>query len=131
MNVTARTASLAICLLLPFSTAARGHHSGADGEPIHIEGVVAAVRMINPHAQILVEVADDAGVSATWRITAAPPAKLSYLGWTADTVPLGARVKVTGRPAGLGDRVVDLDLIEFEDGRVLVATLPTSLQPGF
>ena len=108
-----------------------GHHSGADGDPIHIDGVVTAVEMINPHAQILIEVADETGEPLIWRAAAAPPAHLRYLGWTADTVPVGTRVKITGRPAGLGDRVVDLDLVEFEDGRVLVATLPVSLQPGF
>ncbi len=63
-------------------------------------------------------------------VTSAPPTELRYLGWTSTTVPVGAKIKVLGRPAGLGERTVDLDTIEFEDGRLLVASLPLSLQPG-
>ena len=119
-----------VSVILAFTSGAYGHHSGAHGEPIKIEGVVTEVRMINPHAEIILEVATARGETVSWRIEAAPPVELRYLGWTSATVPVGARVKVTGRPAGKGDRVIDLDIIEFEDGRVLVASLPTSLQPG-
>ncbi|HEY5624122.1 MAG TPA: DUF6152 family protein [Gammaproteobacteria bacterium] len=126
-----RAALRALCVLTSFSAAAFGHHSGADGEPIRLDGVVTEVRMINPHAQILVAVADEAGKVSTWRVVAAPPVELRNLGWTAETLPVGVRVRITGRPAGLGDRVVDLDLVEFEDGRVLAASLPLRLQPGF
>ena len=89
-----------------------------------------AVRMINPHAHIIVESETDSGDKLEWTVSAAPPAELRYLGWTSATVPVGARIRVLGRPAGLGERVVDLDTIEFEDGRVLTASLPLSLQPG-
>ena len=106
------------------------HHSGARGEPVRIEGVVQTVRMINPHAQIIVEVKAETGDNELWVVTSAPPTELRYLGWTSTTVPVGAKIKVLGRPAGLGERTVDLDTIEFEDGRLLVASLPLSLQPG-
>ena len=126
-----RISSLVACALAMASTATYAHHAGLDGEPIRVEGVVTEIRMINPHAQILVEEVDEAGVASTWRATGAPPVELRNLGWTADTVPIGARVKITGRPAGLGERVLDLDLIEFEDGRILAVSLPLSFQPGF
>jgi hypothetical protein len=126
-----RAAFLAVYLLTGFAAASHGHHSGADGEPIRIDGVVTEVRMINPHARILVEVADENGSVVVWQVVAAPPVELRNLGWTTETLPVGARVRITGRPAGLGDRVVDLDLVEFADGRVLAASLPLRLQPGF
>lgn len=122
-------ALLSTISLLAIGTAA-GHHSGATGEPIEIEGVVTAVRMVNPHARIHVEVRNETGETREWIVSGAPPAQLRYLGWTSTTVPVGATIKVLGRPAGLGERVIDLDTIEFEDGRILAASLPLSLQPG-
>lgn len=116
--------------LISLETPALGHHSGANGESIRIEGVVTSVRMVNPHTQILLEVRAETGEKEKWTVTGAPPAELRYLGWTTATVPVGAMIEVLGRPAGLGERVIDLDSIEFEDGRILVASLPLSLQPG-
>jgi len=116
--------------LISLETPALGHHSGANGESIRIEGVVTSVRMVNPHTQILLEVRGETGEKEEWTVTGAPPAELRYLGWTTATVPVGAMIEVLGRPAGLGERVIDLDSIEFEDGRILVASLPLSLQPG-
>ena len=111
-------------------TPAAAHHSGANGEPVRIEGVVQTFRMINPHAQIIMAVETETGKNELWVVSCAPPAELRYLGWTSATVPVGATIKVLGRPAGLGERTVDLDTIEFEDGRLMVASLPLSLQPG-
>jgi len=121
---------LLLSVLIGLGTSALGHHSGASGESIRIEGVVTAVRMVNPHAQIIVEVATETGEQEEWTVTGAPPVELRYLGWTSATVPVGERIRVLGRPAGLGERIMDLDTLEFEDGRVLVASLPLSLQPG-
>lgn len=109
---------------------ASGHHAGALGEPVTIEGVVTAVRMVNPHAQIRLAVSNEAGETLEWIVSTAPPAQLRYLGWTSATVPVGSTVRVLGRPAGLGERVIDLDTIEFADGRVIAASLALRLQPG-
>ena len=121
---------LLLSWLIGLETPALGHHSGANGESIRIEGVVTSVRMVNPHTQILLEVRAETGENEEWTVTGAPPTELRYLGWTTATVPVGAKIEVLGRPAGLGERVIDLDSIEFEDGRILVASLPLSLQPG-
>ena len=121
---------LLLVALLGSAAPVGAHHSGAGGEPVRIEGVVSAVRMVNPHAQIIVTVPDGAAQPQEWQVSAAPPVELRYLGWTPATVPVGARVRVLGRPSGLGERIIDLDTIEFEDGRILVASLPLALQPG-
>ena len=110
--------------------AAHAHHSGGDGDAITIVGLVKSVRMVNPHAVIIIEVESEAGQKEAWHVATAPPSMLQYLGWKPDTVPVGAWVEVVGRPARLNSREMDLDYLVFEDGTVLVANVPTRLQPG-
>ena len=100
---------LLLSALIGLQTPALGHHSGANGESIRIEGVVTSVRMVNPHTQILLEVRAETGENEEWTVTGAPPTELRYLGWTTATVPVGAKIEVLGRPAGLGERVIDLE----------------------
>ena len=113
------------CLLLSIyclSAEAHAHHNAAavyDVENlISVEGTVTEVHMVNPHAVIIVESADN---SDEWEIEVVGPALLRRWGWTRDTVPVGAKVLVVGNPARSGANVMFLERFVFEDGREVVA----------
>lgn len=82
---------------------AAAHHSdslyfiddrGSDGGSVRIEGTVSRVRLINPHAELFVEVVNDQGDSERWAIESDSWNELRTLGWTQETIKEGDRVAV-------------------------------------
>ena len=66
----------------------------AEGGAVRIEGVVTRVRLINPHAEIWVEVAGADGAPVRWAIESDSWNELKTLGWQQDTIEVGDRVAV-------------------------------------
>jgi hypothetical protein len=65
-------------------------------KPVHLEGTVSKVELINPHAWIHVNVKEaDGGVTA-WMIEAGSPNVLLRRGFTKQTVAEGTKVIVDG-----------------------------------
>ena len=88
---------------------------------IEIEGVVTSFRLVNPHAEMLVDVPDAEGEAVTWRITARTgPAEARREGWIPEDF-VGKQVKVEGNPTRReGGTAMSAGVVTFtDDGRVV------------
>ena len=88
---------------------------------IAIEGVVTSFRLVNPHAEMLVDVPDSGGSPITWRITARTgPAAAIREGWKPEDF-IGKQVKVEGNPTRReGGTAMSAGVVTFaEDGRIV------------
>jgi len=66
---------------------------------VEITGVVKSVKLVNPHANMTVEVTE-AGQKSIWSITSrGSVSALRAGGWKEDTVPVGMTVKIEGNPS--------------------------------
>ena len=88
---------------------------------VEIEGVVTSFRLVNPHAEMLVDVPADDGTPVTWRITARTgPAEAKREGWIPEDF-VGKQVKVEGNPTRReGGTAMSAGVVTFMDnGRVV------------
>jgi len=104
-------------------SSASAHHSFAavfDGSrSIDVEGVVREFQMINPHAEMTLEVTDGAGNKELRSVEFDGRLNLIVGGWTDDTIEVGERVTIHGNPARSGNRIWFLKLTR-ADGSELV-----------
>ena len=89
-------------LLAVLAVPAGAHHSFNTffdmSKTVAIEGVVTSFRLVSPHSEMLVDVADATGKPVTWRITARTGAvNAKREGWKAEDF-IGKKVKVEGNP---------------------------------
>ena len=71
---------------------------------LKIEGVVTSFRLVSPHSEMLLEVADPSGKPVTWRILARTGAvNAKREGWRPEEF-VGKRVTVEGNPSRSADR---------------------------
>ena len=119
-------------VLLLCCTAASAHHAFAPvydaSKTVTVAGVVTAFRLINPHAQMLVEVRDEAGVAKSWDVEFDGRLNLTNAGWTDDTVKVGERITVTGNPTHTGSARMFFVRLEREDGTALLRPAVERLQ---
>ena len=88
---------------------------------IEIEGVVTSFRLVNPHAEMLLDVPDADGNPVTWRSTARTgPAEARREGWVPEDF-VGKQVTVEGNPTRReGGTAMSAGVVTFlEDGRVV------------
>jgi hypothetical protein len=82
------------------ATPALAHHAFAAEfdakKPVHLEGVVTKVELINPHAWIHVDVKGQDGKVTSWMIEAGSPNVLLRRGFTKTTVAPSTQVVVDG-----------------------------------
>ena len=90
-----------------FSHDASAHHSFAavfDGNrTVDVAGVVREFRLVNPHAEMILEVEDAAGETDVWTVEFDGLLNLTTAHWTPDTIKAGERVTVHGNPARSDD----------------------------
>jgi hypothetical protein len=65
-------------------------------KPVHLEGVVTKVELINPHSWIHVDVKEADGKTASWMVEAGSPNVLLRRGFTKATIATGTPVVVEG-----------------------------------
>lgn len=97
------TSIIAAALLLATASAS-AHHSFNSfwymDRTASIEGVVLEVKLVNPHPLMKVEVTEANGQKSIWNITGrATGSGILKAGWTAETVPVGTKVKIEGLPS--------------------------------
>jgi hypothetical protein len=85
------------CFTIPL----RAHHSfGAEYDatkPITLTGIVTKIEWTNPHSFIFLDVKDDKGNVANWKLEGYPPNVLYRIGWKKDvTMKAGDTVTITG-----------------------------------
>ena len=79
---------------------ARAHHAFSAefdaNSPIKLEGTVAKVEWVNPHAWIYVDVKKADGKMEQWKIESSYPNALFRRGFTKDSLKIGTAIVVTG-----------------------------------
>ena len=64
--------------------------------PVHLEGTLTKVELINPHSWIHVNVTGPDGKVTTWMVEAGSPNVLLRRGFNKNTIPVGTKVIVDG-----------------------------------
>jgi hypothetical protein len=115
--------ALAIGAALAVSTgAALAHHSFAmfdSGQEVTLSGTVKEFQWVNPHAWIMLTVADPEGRPALWAIEMGGPGQLARVGWNASTLSAGMDVKVNIHPLRDGSNGGQYLGLTFPDGKQL------------
>jgi hypothetical protein len=109
--------------LLLATAPAWAHHAFAaefDAKrPVHLEGTVSKVELINPHAWIHVEVKGRDGKVTTWMVEAGSPNVLLRRGFTKASVSPGTPVIVDGYQSKDGSMRANGRDITLPDGKKL------------
>jgi hypothetical protein len=92
---------------------------------VTVSGVVTEFRFANPHATLSLDVKDDAGKVASWKVEFAGQLNLAEVGWTRDSLKPGEQITVTGNPTHVVSRQMAFVRIVKADGTVL---LPAAAQ---
>lgn len=97
------TAALLAGMFLVLTLPAMAHHSFTNfwymDRTVEITGIVKAVKLVNPHSELSIDVTEN-GETSTWYITSqATGSALRNSGWTPDTLPVGMKVTIAGHPS--------------------------------
>jgi hypothetical protein len=116
------------------SATARAHHSFAAeydaNQPITLQGQIARIDLVNPHAWLYLEVKDAEGKVVRWNIEMGAPNNLIRRGVTKATLPIGETVTVDGYRAKDGSTTVNSRQIKMSDGRTLFTGSSNTGAPG-
>src|ERR1700730_15880679 len=108
---------------LIFSAQARAHHAFAAEfdakKPVHLEGVVSKVELINPHAWIHVDVKAADGKVTSWMVEEVSPNVLVRRGFKKATMAVGTPVVVEGYQSKNGSLRANGRDITLPDGKKL------------
>ena len=103
----------------------RAHHSFSaafdENKPVSVTGVMAEIRIENPHSWFFVNVTDESGKVTRWGFEGNTPTSLLRAGYKRDAVKVGDKVTDQGlarpgheRDDGSGTRIV------LQDGRSFI-----------
>jgi hypothetical protein len=94
---------LAIVGVLAMSAAAGAHHSFSaafdENKPVSVTGVMAEIRIENPHSWFFVNVTDESGKVTRWGFEGNTPTSLMRAGYKRDALKVGDKVTVKGSRA--------------------------------
>jgi hypothetical protein len=88
-------------------------------KPVHLEGVVTKVELINPHSWIHVDVKGTDGTVTNWMVEAGSPNVLLRRGFNKTSVAIGTPVVVEGYQSKDGSLRANGRDISLPDGRKL------------
>jgi hypothetical protein len=111
------------------------HHSfGAEydaNQPVTISGVVTKVEWTNPHSHFFVDVKDDKGNVANWKLEGYPPNVLYRTGWKREvSMKAGDQVTVFGWRARDGTNWAHARQVTLPDGKKLFFGPPAGTGDG-
>jgi len=127
-------AIVAAALAVSCGAAVRAHHSFAAeydaNQPITLQGQIARIDLVNPHAWLYLEVKDAEGKVVRWNVEMGAPNNLIRRGVTKATLPIGETVTVDGYKAKDGSTTVNGRQIKMSDGRTLFTGSSNTGAPG-
>ena len=127
---------LAVLSLVSFFAAPLfAHHSfGAEydsSKPITLTGVLTKIEWMNPHCFIYIDVKDDKGNVANWKLEGYPPNVLYRNGWKKDTtMKAGDRITVTGWRSRDGSNWAHSREITLSSGQKMIFGPPAGTGDG-
>lgn len=124
--------TLAVALVLAAAPAVAHHAFSAEFDakkPVHLEGLVTKIEMINPHAWVHLDVKGPDGTVTTWMIEAGSPNVLLRRGFTLTTVTPGMTIVVDGFQAKDGSLRANGRNITLPEGRKLFVGPPGTGAP--
>ena len=93
-------ASMLAGLAIGAGTAAWAHHSFAAvydmNKPVTVKGVIAKVRLTNPHSWFYLDVKNEAGQVEQWAFEAGTPSGMIRNGYKPSVIKAGAEVTISG-----------------------------------
>ena len=118
-----------------FATPLFAHHSfGAEydaSKPITLTGVLTKIEWTNPHCFIYIDVKDDKGNVANWKLEGYPPNVLYRNGWKKDaTMKVGDRITVTGWRSRDGSNWAHSREITLSSGQKMIFGPPAGTGDG-
>jgi uncharacterized protein DUF6152 len=120
---TTLAAVIAIVALSRVAVPLQAHHAFSaefdQNAPIKLEGTVAKMEWVNPHAWIYVDVKKSDGSVEQWKIEGGTPNALFRRGFTKDSLKTGTAIVVTGYRAKDGTLKGNGRDLTFPDGRKL------------
>jgi uncharacterized protein DUF6152 len=111
------------------------HHSfGAEYDatkPITLTGVITKIEWTNPHSYFYLDVTDEKGVVANWKLEGYPPNALYRTGWKKDTtMKAGDTITVFGWRARDGSNLAHSREITLPDGKKMFFGPPAGTGDG-
>ena len=124
LSVTKRCVGVGLAALLVGSAAPVAAHHAFSAEfdanrPLRLEGTVAKVEWINPHAWIHIDVKQPDGSMQRWMVEGGTPNTLFRRGFTKASLPTGIVIVVDGYQAKDGSQKANGRDLTFQDGRKL------------
>jgi hypothetical protein len=131
----ARVLTGVVAILTVFVGPLMAHHSfGAEydsSKPVTLTGALTKIEWTNPHSFIYIDVKDEKGVVASWKLEGYPPNVLYRNGWKKDvTMKPGDRITVTGWRARDGANVAHSREITLPSGAKMIFGPPAGTGDG-
>jgi hypothetical protein len=107
------------------SAAVGAHHSFSaafdENKPVSVTGVMAEIRIENPHSWFFVNVTDESGKVTRWGFEGNTPTSLMRAGYKRDAVKVGDKVTIKGsRARDLTATMGAAREIVLQDGRTFI-----------
>ena len=119
------TLCAAIAVLLLCSGPAWAHHAfSRDFDPekqVTLNGTVTKVEWTNPHVYTWLDVKDDKGTVANWKVEMGSPKALTKAGWSRNKLKIGEMVTLQGWGAKNGTNYANAEEMTTADGKKLSA----------
>ena len=119
------TACAALTALLLSAGAASAHHAFSrdfdHDKAVTLNGKVTRVQWANPHVYAFIDVQDDAGKMANWKVEMGSPSDLMKAGWTRTKLKVGEMVTLQGWQAKNGTNFANAEEMTMADGQKLSA----------
>jgi len=91
--------TIATGVLLATGATARAHHSFSAvydlNKPVTVKGVIATVRLTNPHSWFYLDVKNEAGKTEQWAFEAGTPSGMIRNGYKPSVIKAGAEVTIS------------------------------------
>ena len=133
-DMTRQTLWMAAVVAVACSSRTNAHHSFAAeydaNQPITLQGQIARIDLVNPHAWLYLETKDADGKVVRWNVEMGAPNNLIRRGVTKATLPIGETVTVDGYRAKDGSTTVNGRQIKMSDGRTLFTGSSNTGAPG-